>query len=64
MNICTHNNNSRYRSLKGYCPMCLRIEVNELKRRLLLSESQNYCKMCGNTLDGYIPIEPSGKEVQ
>lgn len=25
----------------------------QLKEQLLLSESQNYCKICGHTLDGY-----------
>lgn len=28
---------------------------DELQAKLLLSESQNYCKICGNILDGYIP---------
>ena len=27
----------------------------EAEKRVILSESQNYCKICGNTLDGYIP---------
>lgn len=35
----------------------LKRENDELKEQLLLSESQNYCKLCGNTLDGYIPKE-------
>ncbi len=34
------------------------IEKNKkLKEQLLLSEAQNYCKICGNTLDGYKPKE-------
>lgn len=28
---------------------------DELQVKLLLSESQNYCKICGNILDGYKP---------
>ncbi len=28
---------------------------NELQAKVILSESQNYCKICGSTLDGYIP---------
>lgn len=31
--------------------------ITKLKKKLLLSESQNYCKICGNTLDGYKPKE-------
>ncbi len=30
-------------------------EIEVQKRRVILSESQNYCKMCGSILDGYIP---------
>jgi hypothetical protein len=30
-------------------------QIKELQKKLLLSESQNYCKICGNTLDGYTP---------
>ena len=30
-------------------------EIEVQKRRVILSESQNYCKICGNILDGYIP---------
>ena len=33
----------------------LREEVKQLKEKLLLAASQNYCQMCGNTLDGYVP---------
>ena len=28
---------------------------DELQAKLLLAMSQNYCKICGNILDGYIP---------
>lgn len=35
-------------------------ENERLKEQLLLSESQNYCKICGNTLDGYLPPELKG----
>lgn len=27
----------------------------ELEAKLLLAISQNYCKICGKTLDGYVP---------
>lgn len=30
-------------------------EIEVQKRRVILSESQNYCKICGNILDGYVP---------
>lgn len=30
-------------------------EVEVQKQQVILSESQNYCKICGNTLDGYKP---------
>lgn len=30
-------------------------EVEVQKQRVILSESQNYCKICGNILDGYVP---------
>ena len=33
--------------------LSLQAELKELKARALLSESQNYCKICGNILDGY-----------
>ncbi len=33
----------------------LKVENEELQAKVLLSESQNYCKICGNTLDGYKP---------
>lgn len=33
----------------------LQDEVKKLQKQLLLSESQNYCKTCGNILDGYVP---------
>ena len=33
----------------------LKSDLVRLNDRLLLSESQNYCKMCGKTLDGYVP---------
>lgn len=33
----------------------LKAKVKELEVKVLLSESQNYCKMCGNILDGYVP---------
>lgn len=29
--------------------------VDELQEKLVLAMSQNYCKICGNTLDGYVP---------
>ena len=35
----------------------LRKENRKLKRQLTLATSQNYCKICGNTLDGYKPKE-------
>jgi len=38
------------RKVKG-----LQYQISKLEERLLLSESQNYCKICGNTLDGYVP---------
>lgn len=48
------------------CPCCatsamqkttceLQTENEKLKEQLVLSESQNYCKICGKTLDGYEP---------
>lgn len=30
-------------------------EYEKLEAKLLLSESQNYCKICGNILDSYVP---------
>lgn len=49
----------------GYCRACyqreradnetLRRDVCRLGKRLILSESQNYCKICGNTLDEHNP---------
>ncbi len=33
----------------------LEAENKKLKTKLELAMSQNYCKMCGNTLDGYVP---------
>jgi len=30
-------------------------EWAKMNKKLLQSESQNYCKICGNILDGYIP---------
>lgn len=30
-------------------------EIEVQKQRVILSESQNYCKICGNILDGYVP---------
>lgn len=33
----------------------LKREVEVQKQRVILSESQNYCKICGNILDGYVP---------
>jgi len=33
----------------------LEAENEKLRTRLLLAVSQNYCKVCGNTLDGYVP---------
>lgn len=30
-------------------------EIEVQKRRVILSESQNYCKMCGSILDSYVP---------
>ena len=33
-----------------------------LKEKLLLSESQNYCQICGNILDGYVPPETKEDE--
>ncbi len=35
-------------------------EIKDLEARGLLSESQNYCKLCGNILDGYVP-QPQNK---
>jgi len=35
----------------------LKYDNDRLKKQLLLSESQNYCKICGKTLDGYVPNE-------
>ena len=35
----------------------LHAENKKLKEQLEKSEAQNYCKICGNTLDGYKPIE-------
>ncbi len=32
-------------------------KIDRLTEQLLISESQNYCKICGNTLDGYKPKE-------
>ena len=32
-------------------------ECKELKAKLELAMSQNYCTMCGNILDGYVPPE-------
>ena len=37
----------------------LKVENEKLKAKLLLATSQNYCKICGNILDGYVP--PKGK---
>lgn len=39
--------------------------IDRLEEQLLKSESQNYCMICGNTLDGYVPPEyaPSEKEI-
>ena len=31
----------------------LEAENEKLKKQLEKSEAQNYCKICGNTLDGY-----------
>ena len=28
---------------------------DELQAKVVLAMSQNYCKICGNTLDGYVP---------
>ena len=33
----------------------LKTENEKLKAKLELAMSQNYCTMCGNTLDGYVP---------
>lgn len=33
----------------------LQEQIKELKEKLAQSEAQNYCKMCGSTLDGYVP---------
>lgn len=33
----------------------LQKQVEELEKKLVLSESQNHCKMCGSILDGYVP---------
>lgn len=33
----------------------LQDEVKQLQERLVQSERQNYCQMCGNILDGYVP---------
>ena len=33
----------------------LKTENKSLQQQLLLSESQHYCKIRGNTLDGYVP---------
>jgi len=34
---------------------CLIGKNRKLQAKVILSESQNYCKICGNILDGYIP---------
>jgi len=50
------------------CPCCedynkqLQAELAEAKKRIVLSEAQNYCKICGNTLDGYVPPEKENKD--
>lgn len=53
-NFCMKN--PRYCSIRTFDILedarCL---INGLQAKLLLSESQNYCKICGNTLDGYKP---------
>lgn len=33
----------------------LKVKNKELKAKLELAMSQNYCTMCGGTLDGYVP---------
>jgi hypothetical protein len=30
-------------------------QIKELEAKVILAMSQNYCKMCGNILDGYVP---------
>ena len=40
----------------------LKAELAEAKKRIVLSEAQNYCKICGNTLDGYVPPEKENKD--
>jgi len=40
----------------------LQAELAEAKKRIVLSEAQNYCKICGNTLDGYVPPEKENKD--
>lgn len=32
-----------------------------LKHAVELSEAQNYCKICGETLDGYVPDKAKGE---
>lgn len=39
----------RYQCIK------LKYENDKLRKQLLLAVSQNYCTICGNTLDGYKP---------
>jgi len=33
----------------------LQAELAKSKERCILAQSQNYCTICGNTLDGYVP---------
>jgi len=45
---------------QGLCRRCvekLGIEIQELEDRIDFALSQNYCKICGRTLDGYRPPE-------
>ena len=49
-------NNNYYSETKTIYQI-LQEEIEELKKQLRLATSQNYCKICGNTLDGYKPKE-------
>jgi len=42
----------------------LEAEIEVQKQRVVLSESQNYCKICGNILDGYMPPKEKKNENQ
>ena len=41
----------------------LQAEVEKLKRQLMKVAAQNYCTVCGNTLDGYKPERINDMEV-